>query len=52
MKLKFIRNRAIFKVMNSTHKMVTIDLRKMFGVVDLRLLRLLKDKARCLAAKH
>ena len=44
MKLKFVRNRAIFKVMSSTHKMVTFDLKKMFGVVDLRLLGYYKIK--------
>ena len=37
MKLKLIRNRAIFKVTNSTHKMVTFDQKEMLGVVDLRL---------------
>ena len=44
MKLKFVRNRAIFKVMNSTHKMVTFDPRKMLGVVDLRSLGYYKIK--------
>ena len=44
MKLKFIRNRAIFKVMNSTHKMVTFDSKKMTGIVDLRLLGYYKIK--------
>ena len=38
MKLKFIRNRAIFKVTNNTHKMVSFDPKKMLGIVDLRLL--------------
>ena len=28
MKLKFVRNIAIFKVMNSTHEMVTFDPKK------------------------
>ena len=36
MKLKFVRNRAIFKVTNSTQEMVTFDLKKMCGIVDLR----------------
>ena len=36
MKLKFIRNRAIFKVTNNTHETVTFDPREMPGVVDLR----------------
>ena len=44
MKLKFVRNRAIFKVTNSTHKMVTFDSRKMLGVVDLRSLGYYKIK--------
>ena len=44
MKLKFIRNRAIFKVMNSTHEMVTFDLKNMLGIVDLRSLGYYKIK--------
>ena len=44
MKLKFVRNRAMFKVTNSTHKMVTFDLNKMLGVVDLRSLGYYKIK--------
>ena len=36
MKLKFIRNRAMFKVTNSIHKMVTFDPIEMLGIVDLR----------------
>ena len=35
MKLKFIRNKAIFKVTNSTHETVTFDPRKMLGIVDM-----------------
>ena len=35
MKLKFIRNRAMFKVTNSTHKMVTFDPNKMLGIRSL-----------------
>ena len=38
MKLKFIRNRAIFKVMNSTHEEVTFQLKEILGVIDSRLL--------------
>ena len=38
MKLKFIRNRAMFKVTNSTHETVTFDPKEMLGIVDLRLL--------------
>ena len=36
MKLKFIRNRAMFKVSNSTHEMVTFDPKEMLSIVDLR----------------
>ena len=38
MKLKFIRNRAIFKVMNSTHEAVTFHPKEILGIIDLRLL--------------
>ena len=44
MKLKFIRNRAIFKVTNSTPAMVTFDPKKMLGIVDLRSLGYYKIK--------
>ena len=44
MKLKFIRNRVIFKVMNSTHEMVTFDPKRMPGIVDLRSLGYYKIK--------
>ena len=36
MKLKFIRNRAIFKVTNDTHETVTFDPKEMLGIVDMR----------------
>ena len=36
MKLKIIRNRAILKVTNNTHKTVTFDLTEMIGILDLR----------------
>ena len=36
MKLKFIRNRATFKVTNSTQDTVTFDLEDMLGIIDLR----------------
>ena len=36
MKLKFIQNRAIFKVTNSTHETVTFDPKEMLGIVDMR----------------
>ena len=44
MKLKFIRNRAMFKVTNSTHETVTFDPKEMLGIVDLRLLGYYKLK--------
>ena len=44
MKLKFIRNRAMFKVTNSTHKTVTFDPKEMLGIVDLRSLSYYKIK--------
>ena len=44
MKLKFIRNRATFKVTNSTQKTWTFDLREMLGIVDLRSLGYYKIK--------
>ena len=44
MKLKFIRNRAMFKVTNSTHETVTFDPKEMLGIVDLRLLGYYKMK--------
>ena len=44
MKLKFIQNRVIFKVMNSMHEMVTFDPQIMLGIVDLRSLGYYKIK--------
>ena len=44
MKLKFIRNRAIFKVTNSMHKAVTFHPKEILGVIDLRLLAYYKIK--------
>ena len=44
MKLKFIRNREIFKVTNNVHEMVTFDPKEMLGVVDLRSLGYYKIK--------
>ena len=44
MKLKFIRNRAIFKVTNSTHKAVTFHLKEILGIIDLRSLGYYKIK--------
>ena len=44
MKLKFIRNRAIFKVTNSTHEAVVFHLREMLGIIDLRSLGYYKIK--------
>ena len=36
MKLKFIRNRAIIKVTNTTHKAVTFHPKEILGIIDLR----------------
>ena len=44
MKLKFIRNRAIFKVTNSTHEAVTFHPKEILGIIDLRLLGYYKIK--------
>ena len=43
-KLKFIRNRAMFNVPNSTHEMVTFDPNEMLCIVDLRSLGYYKIK--------
>ena len=44
MKLKFIRNRATFKVTNGTHETVTFDPADMLGIIDLRFLGYYKIK--------
>ena len=44
MKLKFIRNRATFKVTNGTHEIVIFDPKEMLGIVDLRSLGYYKIK--------
>ena len=44
MKIKFIRNRALFKETNSTHETVTSDPANMLGLVDLRSLGYYKIK--------
>ena len=44
MKLKLIRNRAMFKVTNSTQDTVTFDPKEMLGIVDLRSLSYYKIK--------
>ena len=41
-KLKFIRNKAVLKITNKTHKTVTFGRTKMMGIVDLRSLGLYK----------
>ena len=43
-KLKFIRNKAVFKITNSAHKTVTFGQTEMIGVVDLRSLGFYKIK--------
>ena len=44
MKIKFIRNRATFKVTNDMHKTVTFDPTQMLGIIDLRSLGYCKIK--------
>ena len=44
MKIKFIRNRAMFTVTNSTHKTVTFNPTQMLGSIDLRSLGYYKIK--------
>ena len=44
MKLKFIRNRATFRVMNNTHEAVTFDPKEILGIIGLRLLCYYKIK--------
>ena len=44
MKIKFIRNRAMFKVKNDMHDTVTFDPTQMLGVIDLRSLGYYKIK--------
>ena len=52
MKLKFIRNRVMLKVTNSTHDTVTLNPADMLGIVDrFEILGVLQNKARSLAAK-
>ena len=43
-KLKFLRNKAVLKITNKTHKTVTYEWTKMIGVVDLRSLGFYKIK--------
>ena len=43
-KIKFIRNRATFKVTNGTHETVTFDPTQMHGIIDFRSLRYYKIK--------
>ena len=42
--LKFIRNKAVLKITNNTHKTVTFGQTEMIGFVDLRLLGIYKIK--------
>ena len=51
MKLKFIRNRAIFKVTNSTHETVTFHPKENTLHYRFKVIRLLQDKTGSLAAK-
>ena len=47
-KLKFIRNKAVFKITNNTHEAVTFRQTEMIGVVDLRSLGFYKIKQKVL----
>ena len=51
MKLKFIRNRATFKVTNSTHETVTFDPKEMRFERRFEVIGLLQYKTRCLTAE-
>ena len=54
-KLKFIRNKAVFKITNNTHKTVTFGWIEMIGVIDLRSLGFYKIKQEVLqehSGKH
>ena len=44
MKIKFIRNRVMFTVTNSTHETVTFNPTQMLGIIDLRSLGYYKIK--------
>ena len=43
-KLKFLRNKAVLKITNRTHKTVTFGQTEMIGVIDLRSLGFYKIK--------
>ena len=43
-KLKFIRNKAVFKITNNTHKTVTFEWTEIIGVIDLGSLGFYKIK--------
>ena len=43
-KLKFIRNKAVFKITNKTHETISFGWTEMIGVVDLRSLGFYKIK--------
>ena len=51
MKLKFIRNRAIFKVTNSTHEAVNLSSKRNTWCYRFEVARLLQNKARSPTAK-
>ena len=52
MKIKFIRNRAIFTVTNDTHETVTFDPTQMLGIIDSRSLGYYKIKQGLIQQKH
>ena len=51
LKLKFIRNRATLKVTNSTEGKVTFNPDHVVGIVDLKIIRVLQDKAGSVTTK-
>ena len=40
-KLKFIRNKAVLKITNKTHEIVTFRKREMMGILDFKITRFL-----------
>ena len=50
-KLKFIRNNAMLEITNNTDETMTFDRSNMIGILDLRSVGLLQNKAGCASAK-
>ena len=45
-KLKFLRNKAVLRITNKTYETVTFRWTEMIGVIDLKIIRLLRNKTR------